>query len=199
MGARDRGSDCFGLERSDQIAVIIRDQIGLDGVELLLVVGLSRRAVDGELDLVRMLLLIGFRTGLDDVPELSGVGLEGHADLVGAVLRCGIRTARRSGVSAAAGCEAHCHRCCHQRCQKSLFHSFLSFSHALCVLHGHLCAFLCVRALYVLIIACPLPAVNIIFEKTQIDVLNFYIGLCCYTKRCIIIIEQIMNKTLDFV
>ncbi len=51
-------------------------------------------------------IFVGFRTGLDDVPELSGVGLEGHADLVGAVLRCGIRVAPRSGVSAAAGCEA---------------------------------------------------------------------------------------------
>lgn len=67
------------------------------------------------------------------------------------------------------------------------------------MLHGHLCAFVCVRALYVLIIACPLLAVNIIFEKTQIDVLNFYIGLYCYTQRYIIIIEQIMNETLGFV
>ena len=32
-----------------------------------------------------------------------------------------------------------------------------------------------------------------------IDVLNFYIGLYCYTQRYIIIIEQIMNETLGFV
>ena len=41
-------------------------------------------------------------------------------------------------------------------------------------MHGSLCAFLCFRALYVLIIARPLPAVNIIFGKTQIGVLNFF-------------------------
>ena len=127
VGACDSGCNCFGLKRSDQVAVIVGNEVGLDGVELLLVVGLSRRAVDGQLDFFRVLLLVGFRTGLNDVPELGGVGLERHADLVGLV-RSVVRTACR-GVAAAARCEAHCHRCCHQSRHKSfLHHSELSFS-----------------------------------------------------------------------
>ena len=48
-------------------------------------------------------------------------------------------------------------------------------------MHGSLCAFLCFRALYVLIIACPLAPVNSNFTKAQNSVSNF--SLCIYDNK----------------
>ena len=48
-------------------------------------------------------------------------------------------------------------------------------------MHGSLCAFLCFRALYVLIIACPLAPVNSNFTKAQNSISNF--SLCIYDNK----------------
>ena len=48
-------------------------------------------------------------------------------------------------------------------------------------MHGSLCAFLCFRALYVLIITCPLAPVNSNFTKAQNSVSNF--SLCIYDNK----------------
>ena len=66
-----------------------------------------------------MLLLVGFRACLNDVPELGSVGLEHHADLVRAVMSGGgvaaVGCCRRIGAAAASG-QAECEGAGEQGC-----------------------------------------------------------------------------------
>ena len=87
VGVCDSGCNSLGLQRSDQVAIVgLNRKVGLNGVELLLVVGLSRRTLDVQADLIRVLILICLSACLNNVLELGSVGLEHHADLVRAVM-----------------------------------------------------------------------------------------------------------------
>lgn len=119
VGVCDSGCNSLGLQRSDQVAIVgLNRKVGLDGVELLLVVGLSRRTLDVQADLIRVLILICLSACLNNVLELGSVGLEHHADLVRAVMGGGGVAAvgcGRIGAAAASG-QAECEGAGEQGC-----------------------------------------------------------------------------------